>query len=82
MAEAVTTVADYLFVQLGRAEVRWECVVGNYASAAVARATGFRFTGERPAELTFRDGTHPMAWHGELPSTDRERKHGWPESTS
>jgi RimJ/RimL family protein N-acetyltransferase len=43
---------------------------GNTASAGVARKTGFRYTGERPSELTFRDGSHPLAWHGVL-SLDR-----------
>ena len=78
MTEAMTAVADWLFTS-GQARIVWECVVGNRASAAVARNSGFTFTGERPTELTFRDGSHPAAWHGELFATDdRTVKAGWP----
>jgi RimJ/RimL family protein N-acetyltransferase len=79
MTEAVVAVTDWLLTDLGRAEVAWECVVGNAASVSVARKAGFTFTGERPTELTFRDGTHPSAWHGVLRAGDsREEKAGWP----
>jgi RimJ/RimL family protein N-acetyltransferase len=64
---------------LGRAEVAWECVVGNAASVSVARKAGFTFTGERPTALTFRDGTHPLAWHGVLRADEpRVERPGWP----
>jgi RimJ/RimL family protein N-acetyltransferase len=78
MPEAVTVVADYLFAELGLAEIRWECVVGNTASASVARKTGFRFTGAGPADLTFRDGSHPAAWHGILTPERSGDGAAWP----
>ena len=78
MTEAVSEVADHLFASLGLASIAWECVVGNHASARVARAAGFRFTGTGPSLLGFRDGSHPEAWHGALTADDRDRKPGWP----
>lgn len=79
MTEAVVAVSSWLMTVLGRPKVAWECVVGNVASASVARKAGFTFTGERPTELTFRDGSHPPAWHGVLRADDsREEKAGWP----
>ena len=78
MSEALAAVCDFAF-SLGGDLVRWECVVGNTASAATARAAGFTFTGEAPGEVPARDGTLPMSWHGILSSSDsRERKAGWP----
>ncbi|MDQ1572399.1 MAG: hypothetical protein QOF79_3073 [Actinomycetota bacterium] len=78
MPEATATVVDWLF-GLGTPGVRWECVVGNLSSLAVARKAGFRFTGEREATVRDRDGGHPLAWHGELsPDDSREPKPGWP----
>ena len=65
MPEAVAAVAEWVFAR-GAASIGWECVVGNVASAAVARKSGFRFTGTRPSSLEFRDGSHPPAWHGVL----------------
>jgi RimJ/RimL family protein N-acetyltransferase len=78
MVEALDCVVSWLFDQ-GWESISWECVVGNRASVAVARANGFRFTGERPTDLVFRDGSHPPAWHGELARDDpREPQEGWP----
>ena len=78
MTEAVVSVADYLFSGLSPRSIAWECIVGNDASAHVARAAGFRYTGSGASRLTFRDGPHPDAWHGLLTPDDRERKPGWP----
>lgn len=79
MTEAVVAVTDWLATELGLAEIAWECVVGNAASVSVARKAGFEFTGERPTELTFRDGTHPAAWHGVLRAAEpRVERPGWP----
>lgn len=79
MTEAVTAVTDWLFAVHGVGAVGWECVVGNFSSAAVARKSGFRFTGEGPTDLAFRDNTHPAAWHGALRADDdRNPKPGWP----
>ena len=79
MTEAVVAVTDWLFAEQGTDVVAWECVVGNAASVSVARKSGFSFTGERPTELTFRDGSHPPAWHGILRAGEGHApKGGWP----
>lgn len=79
MTEAVIAVTDWLMTDFGRTEIAWECVVGNAASVSVARKAGFTFTGERPTELTFRDGSHPAAWHGVLRAGEpRVERTGWP----
>lgn len=79
MGEALAAVCDFAFEGLGRDVVRWECVVGNTASAATARAVGFTYTGEGPAEVLGRDGSVPPSWHGILHRDDtRDRKPGWP----
>ena len=79
MTEAVIAVTDWLMTDFGRTEIAWECVVGNAASVSVARKSGFTFTGERPTELTFRDGSHPAAWHGVLRAGEpRVERTGWP----
>lgn len=78
MPEALTAVADWAF-QRGERELRWECVLGNRASLAAARKAGFRYTGQRPAEIPMRDGSRPEAWHGVLlRDDDRTEKDGWP----
>lgn len=78
MTEAVGSVLGWLF-GLGWNLVSWECVVGNAASASVARKCGFRYTGSAPSHGAFRDGSRPMAWHAVLGSTDnRSEKPGWP----
>lgn len=80
MPLAVTAVCEWAFVEGGESSVLWECVVGNRASLAVARKAGFTFTGESPALVAARDGSHPDSWHGELSRTDpRGVKDGWPE---
>jgi RimJ/RimL family protein N-acetyltransferase len=78
MPEAVHAVLDWVF-QRGAGSVEWECIVGNTASASVARKCGFRYTGEGPARHPGRNGAHPLAWHGELKADeDRSLKPGWP----
>jgi len=65
----------------GITAVRWECLVGNTASLAVARKCGFTFTGTKPAHVAARDGSHPESWHGILRLGDSlEPKPGWPSS--
>lgn len=79
MTEAVLAVCDWVFDEQGVETIGWEAVSGNLASAGVARAAGFQYTGERPVEVVFRDGTRPMGWHGVLERDDREApKPGWP----
>ena len=79
MTEAVRAVCDWAFTEHGVEQILWEAVAGNRASAGVARAAGFRFTGARPVEVEFRDGTHPHGWHGVIERDDRSApKDGWP----
>jgi RimJ/RimL family protein N-acetyltransferase len=78
MAEALSAVADWVFAQ-DVPIIRWECAVGNAASARTARAVGFRYTGEAPMDVPARDGTRPPGWHGELtPISPRTPRPGWP----
>lgn len=76
-AEAVRLVADWWFARDER-PLAWECVIGNAGSVGVARAVGFRYTGERPATAAYRDGSHPLSWHGVLDPGPRRRHEGWP----
>lgn len=79
MPRAVTAVLDWVFAGGWLNTVRWEAVEGNTASLAVARKTGFRYTGVRPALVTARDGTSPPSWQAELAASDtRNPQPGWP----
>jgi RimJ/RimL family protein N-acetyltransferase len=78
LGEALDAVLEHRFA-LGQKVVNWECVVGNLPSARVAWRRGFTFLGTAPSAVTFRDGSHPPAWHGVLRrSDDRTPKRGWP----
>lgn len=81
MSEALRLVADWTLGTrfAGIREIGWECIVGNAASASVARRCGFRFAGEGPSRIAYRDGSHPTSWRGALLDTDdRAPKPGWP----
>ncbi|WP_202565103.1 GNAT family N-acetyltransferase [Agreia sp. COWG] len=72
----------------GAGTVRWSCVAGNIASAAVARRAGFRYVGEGPSTVAMRDGSRPLSWFGEhllpggTPSGDGARAiDSWPPRT-
>lgn len=78
MAEALDAVASAWF-DAGAEVLHWECLVGNHASASTARAVGFTYTGEAPAEVPARDGSRPPAWHGILRSgSPRTPQPDWP----
>lgn len=64
MSEAVRAVIDWVVDRRGASTVLWECVVGNVASARVARACGFRYLGTGPGRVEMRDGSHATCWHG------------------
>ncbi len=81
MPRAVSAVSDWAFETqfAGLSAIRWEAVVGNVASLAVARKTGFRFTGVAASVVAGRDGSHGPAWQAVLHATDdRAPKPGWP----
>ncbi|WP_213814426.1 GNAT family N-acetyltransferase [Glaciihabitans sp. dw_435] len=86
MPEALGAVTRWVFGQ-GVREILWECVAGNTASATTARKSGFRFTGEGPSTLQFRDGSFPPGWHGALhvddsvPAFADSSAATWPEYT-
>lgn len=81
MPEAIEAViswlADSQFVP--PENLTWSCVAGNYASAAVARKSGFSFTGVGPAVGEHRDGTFPEAWHARY--TGGAAATPWPQFT-
>jgi RimJ/RimL family protein N-acetyltransferase len=63
MHEAVGLVVEWAFAQ-GAPDVYWECYEGNTASASVARAAGFAYTGVGPARIPGRGGVPATAWTG------------------
>jgi RimJ/RimL family protein N-acetyltransferase len=80
MTASVVAVVDWALGAGGVQKLLWECVLGNVASMAVARKTGFTFTGTAPSRAPYRGGEHVESWHGELCPTDsRAVKPGWPE---
>ena len=81
MPEAMTAVVRWIF-DLGVSEIAWECAAGNYASVSVARTLGFRYLGEKPANVLYRDGTYPRSWHGSLRADQLGVvQAGWPAET-
>lgn len=79
MVEALAAVVEWAFVERSAERIDWETLPGNFASARVARAAGFRYTGVAPVLVPARDGSHPDSWHGVLlRDDDREIKPGWP----
>lgn len=63
----------------GGSSIKWSCVAGNTASAAVARNAGFRYTDAGPSPIAMRDGSHPDSWLGEyVGSHDPDQ---WPNTT-
>jgi len=79
MVEAERLVLDWGFTTGLCDTVHWECVAGNLASARAARKAGFRYTGQGPAGIAYRDGTHPPSWKAVLHATDdRTPPAGWP----
>jgi RimJ/RimL family protein N-acetyltransferase len=81
--EAVAEVARWVF-STGRPEMRWEAVVGNDPSAAIAKSLGFVYTGIEPSSSEYRDGAHPLSWQATLtgpdenPSYAAESAQPWP----
>jgi RimJ/RimL family protein N-acetyltransferase len=79
MVEAQRLVLDWAFASDLVDAVHWECVAGNLGSARAARKAGFSFTAQAPSRPAYRDGSHPLSWHGILHATDdRSPRPGWP----
>ncbi|MCU1406455.1 MAG: family N-acetyltransferase [Glaciihabitans sp.] len=78
MTEAAAAIIAWVF-GTGATRVAWECAIGNIASAAVARKSGFRYLGERPSAQPYRDGKSVPSWYGVLYRDDIHTIHtGWP----
>jgi RimJ/RimL family protein N-acetyltransferase len=80
MTEALETIVEYAFDAqgLGLSRIHWQALVGNIASATVARNAGFTFDGMQPASLEHR-GEMLDSWQASLLSTDsRDPVAGWP----
>ncbi|MGV8911533.1 MAG: GNAT family N-acetyltransferase [Rhodoglobus sp.] len=71
MPEAVAEAVNWLH-SVGHAELHWEAVVGNFASARVAQKVGFEYSGTAPALGRFRDETHPLCWHAQRTADNGE----------
>lgn len=82
MPESLGAVLDWAFEPgnpLRVDSVGWECLVGNLASAVVARKCGFAFEGEGPGRRPSASGEHPPSWRGRIGANDsRDPKPGWP----
>ncbi len=79
MTEAVRAVCAWVFAELGEQRIGWEALVGNVASARVARSAGFAFDGVRESAVCVRDGGPPPAWHAFLArDADGSPQPGWP----
>jgi RimJ/RimL family protein N-acetyltransferase len=77
MREAAATVVDHGFDTLGVARIGWRAYAGNTASAAVARALGFRFEGVARLGATGREGREDD-WLASLLTTDDRTPRPWP----
>lgn len=95
MSEAVRLVCDFGFAPadgglalglglgtgLGLQRIQWHAVVGNAASASVARRAGFRFEGTKRLGGVQR-GTRFDSWSAALLATDERRPaNDWPPET-
>lgn len=79
MAEAVRAVDAWLFAERGVQTIGWLATAGNVASAATARAAGFRYTGDGDLPAPGRDGVVERAWFAELHRDDDPLvRHEWP----
>jgi RimJ/RimL family protein N-acetyltransferase len=64
---------------VGASSIKWSCIAGNTASAAVARNAGFKYTGAGPSPIAMRDGSHPDSWLGEYVGSRDSGQ--WPSTT-
>lgn len=80
MGEALDVMIDYAFATDGLAlpKLVWDAAIGNVASAATARALGFRYTGESRGPLLGRDGEPAPTWLAELTPEQRGTRADWP----
>ncbi|WP_167051105.1 GNAT family N-acetyltransferase [Salinibacterium sp. ZJ77] len=80
MTEAFELVAEWALSPdgAGLERLTWEAAIGNTASAALARAVGFRYRGERPGEVLGRDGEPVPSWTATMRADDRGTRSEWP----
>lgn len=78
LTEAARTVVEWAFSPTGpgTARIEWRAVVGNAASARVARSLGFRYEGVLRGALVNGAGRRSDGWiAGLLATDDREPQH-------
>lgn len=79
MTEALRAVDAWVFAERGVPTIAWWTTAGHTASAATARAAGFRFTGTGDGWAPERDGRTRPAWFAELRRDDDPlARHHWP----
>ncbi|GAA4489375.1 GNAT family N-acetyltransferase [Rhodococcus olei] len=80
MTRALTLVCDFAFRPdtLALERIGWRALVGNTASAAVARRVGFRFEGTARSGGLQRGVRRDMWVAGLLPTDPRSPAEGWP----
>lgn len=77
IGEAARAATGWGFAELGLARVGWRAVVGNIASARIARSLGFRYEGTM--RQAFRHGAHrDDGWVAGLLATDDRTPVAWP----
>lgn len=80
LTEATRAVVDFSFEPLGIGlaleRLEWNAVVGNIASARLARTLGFRYEGVRRGALTLR-GSRQDAWSAARLYTDAPKPIRW-----
>jgi RimJ/RimL family protein N-acetyltransferase len=77
VSEAANTVVDFAFGPLRLDRLEWHAVVGNHASARVARSLGFQLEGVRRHGL-FHRGARVDGWIAGLLATDPRTPQTWP----
>ena len=80
MTEAARVVVDWAFSAEGLelARIEWRAVVGNVASARVARTLGFRFEGTLRGALRNGSGDRDDGWIAGLLAADDRIRQSWP----
>ena len=79
-AEAARAMVDWAFSTEGLelARIEWRAVVGNVASARVARTLGFRFEGTLREALRNGSGDRDDGWIAGLLASDDRTPQSWP----
>lgn len=84
MSAAVALVVDWAFDAegLGAARLRWQALVGNWASRRVAWRSGFQYEGTLRRQSVQRGERHDAWFSTLLPDDPREPQEPWPAQAS